>query len=41
MNLAMQAMIIENKVIIDLDYDTLVNFMYKMCKIVGYKGDIE
>lgn len=25
----------------DLDYDTLVNFMYKVCEIVGYKGDIE
>ena len=25
----------------DLDYDTLINFMYKVCAIVGYKGDIE
>lgn len=25
----------------DLDYDTLISFMYKVCEIVGYKGDIE
>ena len=25
----------------DLSYEDLVNFMYKVCEIVGYKGDIE
>ena len=25
----------------DLSYEDLVNFMYKVCAIVGYKGDIE